>query len=63
MVFLPRPKDAVRAIKKRIVGNKSFMEIMLALTVSIISGLSIPFSEDWSSLDGNVESSGSLTGD
>ncbi|XP_035620574.2 target of Myb1 membrane trafficking protein-like isoform X2 [Oncorhynchus keta] len=27
------PKDAVRAIKKRIVGNKSFREIMLALTV------------------------------
>ncbi|KAI5097429.1 target of Myb protein 1 isoform 2 [Silurus meridionalis] len=27
------PKDAVRAIKKRIVGNKNFKEIMLALTV------------------------------
>ncbi|XP_028978269.2 target of Myb protein 1-like isoform X2 [Esox lucius] len=27
------PKDAVRAIKKRIVGNKSYKEIMLALTV------------------------------
>uniref|UniRef100_A0A4W5M1U1 Target of myb1 membrane trafficking protein n=1 Tax=Hucho hucho TaxID=62062 RepID=A0A4W5M1U1_9TELE len=27
------PKDAVKAIKKRIVGNKSFREIMLALTV------------------------------
>ncbi|XP_029508981.1 target of Myb1 membrane trafficking protein-like isoform X3 [Oncorhynchus nerka] len=27
------PKDAVKAVKKRIVGNKSFMEIMLALTV------------------------------
>lgn len=52
MVFLPRPKDAVKAIKKRIVGNKSFREIMLALTVSVISGLTIPFSEDWSSLDG-----------
>lgn len=25
---------------------------MLALTVSVISGLTIPFSEDWSSLDG-----------
>uniref|UniRef100_A0A3B3DTN2 VHS domain-containing protein n=1 Tax=Oryzias melastigma TaxID=30732 RepID=A0A3B3DTN2_ORYME len=28
------PKDAVKAIKKRIVGNKNFREIMLALTVS-----------------------------
>uniref|UniRef100_A0A667XCX7 Target of myb1 membrane trafficking protein n=1 Tax=Myripristis murdjan TaxID=586833 RepID=A0A667XCX7_9TELE len=28
------PKDAVRAIKKRIVGNKNFREVMLALTVS-----------------------------
>ncbi|XP_028829805.1 target of Myb protein 1 [Denticeps clupeoides] len=27
------PKDAVRAIKKRIVGNKNFREVMLALTV------------------------------
>nr|XP_023685674.1 target of Myb protein 1-like isoform X2 [Paramormyrops kingsleyae] len=27
------PKDAVRAIKKRIVGNKNFTEVMLALTV------------------------------
>ncbi|XP_035516623.1 target of Myb protein 1-like [Morone saxatilis] len=27
------PKDSVRAIKKRIVGNKNFREIMLALTV------------------------------
>ncbi|KAJ8001795.1 hypothetical protein DPEC_G00173140 [Dallia pectoralis] len=27
------PKDAVRAIKKRIVGNRSYKEIMLALTV------------------------------
>ncbi|KAG9331792.1 hypothetical protein JZ751_016994 [Albula glossodonta] len=26
------PKDAVRAIKKRIVGNKNFREVMLALT-------------------------------
>lgn len=31
----PRPRDAVKAIKKRIVGNKNFREIMLALTVSI----------------------------
>ena len=29
-----RPKDAVRAIKKRIIGNKNFKEVMLALTVS-----------------------------
>lgn len=29
-----RPKDAFRAIKKRIVGNKNFHEVMLALTVS-----------------------------
>lgn len=28
------PKDAVRAIKKRIVGNKNFKEVMLGLTVS-----------------------------
>ncbi|XP_056143974.1 target of Myb protein 1 isoform X2 [Lampris incognitus] len=27
------PKDAVRAIKKRVVGNKNFKEVMLALTV------------------------------
>lgn len=27
------PKDAVKAIKKRIVGNKNFREVMLALTV------------------------------
>ncbi|XP_008841314.1 target of Myb protein 1 [Nannospalax galili] len=27
------PKDAVRAVKKRIVGNKNFHEVMLALTV------------------------------
>ncbi|KAM9325249.1 target of Myb1 membrane trafficking protein [Gastrophryne carolinensis] len=27
------PKDAVRALKKRIVGNKNFHEVMLALTV------------------------------
>ncbi|XP_044297034.1 target of Myb protein 1 isoform X1 [Varanus komodoensis] len=27
------PKDALRAIKKRIVGNKNFHEVMLALTV------------------------------
>uniref|UniRef100_A0A3Q3Q716 VHS domain-containing protein n=1 Tax=Monopterus albus TaxID=43700 RepID=A0A3Q3Q716_MONAL len=28
------PKDAVRAIRKRIAGNKNFKEVMLALTVS-----------------------------
>uniref|UniRef100_A0A8B9GRZ3 VHS domain-containing protein n=1 Tax=Astyanax mexicanus TaxID=7994 RepID=A0A8B9GRZ3_ASTMX len=28
------PKDAVRAIKKRIVGNRNFREVMFALTVS-----------------------------
>ncbi|XP_042361728.1 target of Myb protein 1 isoform X1 [Plectropomus leopardus] len=27
------PKDAIRAIRKRIVGNKNFKEVMLALTV------------------------------
>ncbi|KAI2597538.1 TOM1 isoform 16, partial [Pan troglodytes] len=27
------PKDALRAVKKRIVGNKNFHEVMLALTV------------------------------
>ncbi|KAG2463826.1 TOM1 protein, partial [Polypterus senegalus] len=27
------PKDAIRALKKRIVGNKNFREVMLALTV------------------------------
>uniref|UniRef100_A0A8C9AI90 Target of myb1 membrane trafficking protein n=1 Tax=Prolemur simus TaxID=1328070 RepID=A0A8C9AI90_PROSS len=27
------PRDAVRAVKKRIVGNKNFHEVMLALTV------------------------------
>ncbi|KAG8514085.1 Target of Myb protein 1 [Galemys pyrenaicus] len=32
-VFPPSPKDAFRAVKKRIVGNKNFHEVMLALTV------------------------------
>lgn len=33
-LFLFRPRDSVKALKKRIVGNKNFREIMLALTVS-----------------------------
>lgn len=32
-VFFASPKDAFRAVKKRIVGNKNFHEVMLALTV------------------------------
>lgn len=32
--IFPRPRDSVKALKKRIVGNKNFREIMLALTVS-----------------------------
>lgn len=32
--IFPRPRDSVKAIKKRIIGNKNFREIMLALTVS-----------------------------
>uniref|UniRef100_A0A3Q2T4X4 Target of myb1 membrane trafficking protein n=1 Tax=Fundulus heteroclitus TaxID=8078 RepID=A0A3Q2T4X4_FUNHE len=31
------PRDAVRAIRKRIVANKNFKEIMLALTVSTLT--------------------------
>lgn len=34
---LHRPKDAIRAIKKRIIGNKNFKEVMLTLTVSSAS--------------------------
>ena len=41
---LYRPKDAVRAIKKRISGNKNFREVMLALTVSVTSRLGSPSS-------------------
>lgn len=33
-LLLFRPRDSVKALKKRIVGNKNFREIMLALTVS-----------------------------
>lgn len=32
-----RPRDALRAVKKRIVGNKNFKEVMLTLTVSVDS--------------------------
>lgn len=34
-VFLFRPKDAIRAVKKRLNGNRNYREVMLALTVSI----------------------------
>lgn len=29
-----RPKDAIRAVKKRLNGNRNYREVMLALTVS-----------------------------
>lgn len=28
-----RPKDAIRAVKKRLNGNKNYREVMLTLTV------------------------------
>lgn len=44
-ILLSSPKDAFRAVKKRIIGNKNFHEVMLALTVSFPSiCLSIPLS-------------------
>lgn len=33
LVFPSRPKDAMRALKKRLTGNKNYREVMLALTV------------------------------
>jgi len=35
-----RPKDAIRAVKKRLNGNKNYREVMLTLTVgnSLTSG-------------------------
>lgn len=35
-ILFASPKDAFRAVKKRIVGNKNFHEVMLALTVSVL---------------------------
>uniref|UniRef100_A0A3Q2Q5T2 VHS domain-containing protein n=1 Tax=Fundulus heteroclitus TaxID=8078 RepID=A0A3Q2Q5T2_FUNHE len=32
------PKDAMRALKKRLTGNKNYREVMLALTVSRAGG-------------------------
>lgn len=29
-----RPKDAIRAVKKRLNGNRNYREVMLTLTVS-----------------------------
>lgn len=48
--FFPSPKDAFRAVKKRIVGNKNFHEVMLALTVSLSACPSIiaPMAGSWS---------------
>lgn len=33
LLFPSRPKDAMRALKKRLGGNKNYREVMLALTV------------------------------
>lgn len=33
-VYMCRPKDAIRAMKKRLNGNRNYREVMLALTVS-----------------------------
>lgn len=33
-VCVRRPKDAIRAVKKRLNGNRNYREVMLALTVS-----------------------------
>ena len=36
-----RPKDAMRALKKRLSGNKNYREVMLALTVRASSFFSL----------------------
>lgn len=36
-VFPNRPKDAMRAVRKRLNGNRNFREVMLALTVSSLT--------------------------
>lgn len=37
LLFPSRPKDAMRALKKRLCGNKNYREVMLALTVRTFS--------------------------